>query len=483
MKNYITLLTYLFFSVSSLALSAEAMVPPTFDIEVSLDHCPEHRIRPSLQLEVFYTLGTSQNLIPANVISLTENNTENTATAILRFPTNLGTTSFNIQARCFDTNEASSLSNKVSLSNCNFISTIDSDNDGITNNFEDTDCNNTFSNQDFSNYENIDTDGDGIRDFAEVFTATNPKNPGSSFVPLVFSSAPFDPNNDGTSNAVAWRSSVGKFYIKDFYSPGSHYSTKIGRNGDIPITYQPEQAPHNIGVIRIEANGLLNWYLRGAGFKNNNGIRETAFSLGAQSDHIVFGPYERPGITNPAVAKLVNSQWVFIIKQANGSIRTQNWGLSEDIPKPQDYDGDGIFDIAVFRPSTLETYIINSSTNSVSVYEFGSITSELMVKGDYTGDGKADITFWEPLTAVYYTLKSDNGFDPAQAALMNPLYYDQVQLGLYFIHYPLNFNRRGNRIVYTVADRSNGLRHYWINNQPAQGIVSEQWGISGDHLG
>lgn len=479
MKNYL----FLLLSLICFASAASAMVPPTFDVEVSLDHCPEHRIQPSLELEIYYTVGTSLSLIPANVITLSENNTSNTATAVLRFPTNMASTPFNIVARCVDTGEFSDYSNKLGVSNCNFIATIDTDRDGIANNLEDTDCNNLFTAQDFSNFENVDTDGDGVRDLSEVFAGADPKNTGSSLVPLVFSSAPYDPNLDGESNPIAWRPSIGNFYVKDASGPGRTLSVKLGRSGDTPITYQPDGAISDLGVIRIESSGFLNWYLRGPGFSRTNGARETSFSLGAAGDNLVFGPFEKPGVTNPAIARLFDSYWVFLIKLSNGTLRYQAWGINGDIPKPQDYDGDGIFDIAVFRPSVLKTFIINSSNNSISVIEFGSHTADLSVRGDYTQDGKADLAFWEPITGVFFTLKSNLGFNPAEGALMNPLYYEQLQLGLYNVHTPLNWNKRAGRIVYTVSDRANGFRHYRLNNLPSSPVTSEQWGIAGDHLG
>jgi hypothetical protein len=54
-----------------------------------------------------------------------------------------------------------------------------------------------------------------------------------------------------------------------------------------------------------------------------------------------------------------------------------------------DYDGDNKDDIAVFRPSDGNWYILRSSDGSVEVVNWGNST-DVPVPGDYDGDGKTD---------------------------------------------------------------------------------------------
>jgi hypothetical protein len=50
------------------------------------------------------------------------------------------------------------------------------------------------------------------------------------------------------------------------------------------------------------------------------------------------------------------------------------WGGAGDVPIPGDFDGDGVTDIAVFRPSNGTWYILNSSTGAGTSIQWGSST-------------------------------------------------------------------------------------------------------------
>lgn len=75
------------------------------------------------------------------------------------------------------------------------------------------------------------------------------------------------------------------------------------------------------------------------------------------------------------------------------------WGLSTDVRVPEDYDGDGKDDIAVWRgdgpdPDSAFFYILQSQTSTFRAAQFGRTGDDPRVVADYDGDNKADLAVY-----------------------------------------------------------------------------------------
>ncbi|MCV4615239.1 VCBS repeat-containing protein, partial [Escherichia coli] len=77
-----------------------------------------------------------------------------------------------------------------------------------------------------------------------------------------------------------------------------------------------------------------------------------------------------------------------------------------DRPVQADYDGDGKADLAIFRPSTGQWWVEQTSSG-VGVTQFG-LSGDIAAPADYDGDGKTDIAVFRPSTGVWYAILSGN---------------------------------------------------------------------------
>src|SRR5437764_900364 len=112
--------------------------------------------------------------------------------------------------------------------------------------------------------------------------------------------------------------------------------------------------------------------------------------------------------TDIAVFRPSTGQW-YVVPSSNPSVPyAQLWGTQGDIPVPGDYDGDGKTDLAVFRPSTGDWYVLPSSNPSVPIAQQWGTQGDIPVPGDYDGDGKTDFAVWRPSNGVWYIIPSSN---------------------------------------------------------------------------
>jgi hypothetical protein len=112
------------------------------------------------------------------------------------------------------------------------------------------------------------------------------------------------------------------------------------------------------------------------------------------------------GKTDTAVFRPANGTW-YSLNSSNGSVTSQQFGLTSDLIAPEDYDGDAKTDIAVFRPSTGYWYILNSSNGSLRSAQFGQL-GDIPSAGDYDGDGRADLSVYRPGASTFYVLRSSD---------------------------------------------------------------------------
>ncbi|NOT47249.1 MAG: CHRD domain-containing protein, partial [Acidobacteria bacterium] len=89
-----------------------------------------------------------------------------------------------------------------------------------------------------------------------------------------------------------------------------------------------------------------------------------------------------------------------------GPAPSREWGVSGDQIIAGDYDGDGIDDETVFRPSNATFYIIQSATLTARIDQFGQTGDNPRIVGDYDGDGRDDLAVYRSGAQSFWYYKT-----------------------------------------------------------------------------
>ncbi|HEY0459363.1 MAG TPA: FG-GAP-like repeat-containing protein [Pyrinomonadaceae bacterium] len=117
--------------------------------------------------------------------------------------------------------------------------------------------------------------------------------------------------------------------------------------------------------------------------------------------------FDGDGISDIAVFRPSNGNW-FILRSSDNSISIFQFGVSGDLPMDGDFDGDGRTDVAIFRPSNGQWWV-NRSSAGLTVANFGT-SADKPSPGDYDKDGKTDIAVFRPATGEWLILRSSSNF-------------------------------------------------------------------------
>lgn len=120
------------------------------------------------------------------------------------------------------------------------------------------------------------------------------------------------------------------------------------------------------------------------------------------------GDFDGDGVADATVFRPSTGNW-FTLNSGSNTVSVSQFGLNGDIPLDGDFDGDSRADLAVFRPSVGEWYFRRSSNNTIFGATFGQ-NGDRPVPADYDKDGKTDIALWRPGNGNYFVLRSSDNF-------------------------------------------------------------------------
>jgi hypothetical protein len=120
------------------------------------------------------------------------------------------------------------------------------------------------------------------------------------------------------------------------------------------------------------------------------------------------GDFDGDGVTDTNIYRPSIGQW-FVLNSGSNTVVQEPFGLNGDIPIDGDFDGDSRADVAIFRPSTGVWFFKRSSNGTTLGAQFGQ-NGDKPIVGDYDKDGKSDIAVWRPSNGTHFILRSSTDF-------------------------------------------------------------------------
>ena len=118
--------------------------------------------------------------------------------------------------------------------------------------------------------------------------------------------------------------------------------------------------------------------------------------------------FDGDGVSDASVFR-PSANTFFVLNSGSNTVSFIPFGLDGDVPVSGDFDGDRRADVAIYRPSNGQWWVLKSTDASNFARTFGT-AGDKPVPGDYDKDGKTDIAVWRPSNGTYFINRSSDNF-------------------------------------------------------------------------
>jgi hypothetical protein len=277
-----------------------------------------------------------------------------------------------------------------------------------------------------------------------------------------------DYDGDGRTDLQVYRSMTNTFFARrSLIGAGDLLSQQLGQPGDsVSLTVDFDRdGLSDFSTARYNAEVL--WRI----IPSTTGVlQETRWGSSSLGDFFASADYDGDGAFDIAVFRA--GIW-HVIESSTGNYRYEFWGQSGDVPAPNDFDRDGKADLTIARSEGGQRvwYTRMSANGAWHVIPWGLSTDAFFTgRSDFDGDGAADLLVIrnESGQRVFYVLRSS---DSQLMAIPWGLSSDVVKLGDY---------DGDGRTDPAVTRAENGQRVFYIL-QSTNGLPRFEWfGLAGD---
>ncbi len=271
---------------------------------------------------------------------------------------------------------------------------------------------------------------------------------------------------DGRTDLTVYRNSNNTFYAQSSLN-NRLFAKQIGQAGDSVSLTVDFDGDGKSDFSTARYNSQVLWRIFNSATET---LQETQWGSSALGDFFAAADYDGDGRFDIAVFRA--GIW-HIIESSTGNYRYERFGQSGDVPAPNDFDRDGRADLAVARSENGQRVWYVRSNSDNQFYRIGwGLSSDAFFTGraDWDGDGAADISVIrnESGQRVFYIRRSS---DLQLQIIRWGLSSDLVKLGDY---------DGDGRTDAAVTRTVNGLKVFLILQSSTGEPRYEYFGLPGD---